>query len=56
MLLDYHSLLLNSIITNILGNGETYFASRIEDEHESFYFLVSNPTIFLHLELHARML
>lgn len=38
-----------------LKNGETfYFKNR--NEHGFFYFLVSNPTIFLHLELYARML
>lgn len=39
-----------------LRNRETYFALRIEGELESFYFVTSNPTILLHLELHARML
>lgn len=33
-----------------------HFASRIEDDHESFYFLTSDPTIALHLVLHARTL
>jgi hypothetical protein len=46
----------NSAITNFFKIWETYLASRSKNQYGFFSFLVSNPMVFLHLELHARML